>query len=138
MTNWLAGMEITAARLADGIDPTVTTTGLSAASGFSVNDFYGVKSGKNVELAIYLARTGADITASGGNISDTACCTVPSGLRPTATSTINGSWDNGSVSGGFVIGTDGICTLRTSSGNINGTAGTGVTNLRLHISFIQD
>jgi hypothetical protein len=138
VTNWLAGMEITAARLADGIDPTITTTGLTAASGFSVNDFYGVKSGKNVALDMYLARTGADITASGGNISDTAICTVPSGLRPNATSTITGTWDNGSVSGGFVIGTDGVCTLRTSSGNINGTAGSGVTNLRLHISFVQD
>jgi hypothetical protein len=137
MTNWLAGMEITAARLADGIDPTITTTGLTASSGFSVNDFYGVKSGKSVELAIYVARTGADITASSGNITDTACCTVPAGLRPTATSTINGSWDNGTASGGFVLGTDGICTLRTSSGTITGTAGTGVSNLRLHISFVQ-
>lgn len=137
MTTWLAGMEVTAARLADGIDPTITTTGLTAASGFSVNDFYGVKSGKAVSLDMYLARTGADITASGGNIADTACCTVPSGLRPTATSTITGSWDNGVVSGGFVIGTDGITTLRTSNGNITGTAGTGVSNLRLHISFVQ-
>ncbi|MEU1554305.1 hypothetical protein ABZ517_16500 [Streptomyces scabiei] len=132
MTNWLAGMEITAARLADGIDPTVTTTGLTAATGFTVNDFYGVKSGKNVELAMYLQRTGADITATTGNITDTQICTVPAGLRPTATSTITGFWDSGSECGGFVIGTDGICTLRTSTDTINTNA-----NLRLHVSFVQ-
>ena len=109
-----------------------TTTGLSAASGFSVLDFFGHRQGKVVVLDMYLARTGSTIAANdGGNIADTVCATVPSAWRPTH-STIAGYWDSGSSFGGFVIGTDGIVTLRTAS---NGVA--GGTNLRLHITFIR-
>ncbi|AVH58657.1 hypothetical protein C4B68_26075 [Streptomyces dengpaensis] len=130
-------MTITAARLNDGIDATTTASGLVAASGFSVNDFRGYKSGKVIVLDMFMARTGTDITQTSGNITDTQICTVPAGWRPT-NGTINGPWDNGISEGGFVIGTDGICTLRTASSNIGGTAGTGTTTLRLHAAFIID
>lgn len=133
MTVWLAGMLITADRLNDHTLDDETTSGLTAASGFSVNNFWANRQGATVELNMYLNRTGSTITATGGNIADTQICTVPSGWRPNSASTINGTWDNGLAEGGFVIGTDGICTLRTAGGDI----GNG-TNLRLHIVFNQE
>lgn len=108
-----------------------TTSGLSVASGFSINDFFGFRQGRQTTIDVYLARTGATINATTGNIPDTVCCTLPSGWRPTH-STITGCWDNGSAHGGWVVGTDGICTLRTATDDIdNGT------NLRLHIAFLK-
>ncbi|MFI5755617.1 hypothetical protein [Streptomyces sp. NPDC051569] len=130
MTTWLAGMTITAQRLADGLDTITTTTGLVASTGFSVTDFRGTRLGRSVVLDMYIARTGAALTATTGNIVDTACCTVPVGWRPT-NGTINGNFDDGTASGAFVVGGDGLCTLRTASSDIV----TG-RNLRMHISFI--
>ncbi|MEU6098974.1 hypothetical protein [Streptomyces sp. NPDC047079] len=132
MTTWQPGMRITAARLNDGLNPVTTSSGLTAATGFSINSFSGYKQGRTTMLDIYLTRTGADLVLASGNLPDTQCATAPVGWRPT-NGTINGAWDNGIVGGGFVIGTDGICTLRTSSGTISST-----TTLRLHIGFIQD
>lgn len=110
---------------------TSTSSGLTAAAGFSVNDFAGYREGRVIALDIYLARTGATLNETNGNIADVICCFVPSGWRPTH-QMINGSWDNGGAGGGFVIGTDGVCTLRTTTGDIaNGT------NLRLHVVFIK-
>jgi hypothetical protein len=117
-----------------------TTTGLTAASGFTVNNFWGYRFGQVVVLDLYLKRTGLTITTSGGNLpSDPQIATVPAGWRPTHT-TINGAWDDGSSTGGWVIGTDGVCTLRTATGDIVGEASApgGGRNLRLHITFIQD
>ncbi|AVH58374.1 hypothetical protein C4B68_24335 [Streptomyces dengpaensis] len=135
-------MVITAARLIDG-PPTITTSaGLTPGSGFTVNDFRGYRCGKNVELNMYLFRSGATIPVSGtGNFTpDVAACTVPSGWRPTS-GTTNGNWDDGTAEGGFVIGTDGICTLRTTNGEAivgeASSAGNG-RNVRLHITFILD
>ncbi|MFD4880005.1 hypothetical protein ACFWOB_42505 [Streptomyces sp. NPDC058420] len=141
MTLWQPGMRITDDRLNDGPPTLTTATGLVAATGFTVSDFRGYRTGHNVELNMYLFRSGATIAVSGaGNLADTACCTVPSGWRPTS-GTINGNWDDGTAEGGFVVGVDGICTLRTTNGEpIVGeatTAGSG-RNLRLHITFIQD
>ena len=121
--------------------PIKITTGLTAASGFTINSggFTGYKVGKQVVIDMYLHRSGTTITSSSGNISDTAVATLPAGWRPTS-GTINAAWDDGSTSGGWVVGTDGICTLRTSISDIVGdatTAGSG-RNLRFHIAFIQD
>ncbi|MFD5848292.1 autotransporter outer membrane beta-barrel domain-containing protein [Streptomyces chartreusis] len=113
--------------------PITTTTGLSAATGFSTNNFYGYKVGKLVVIDLYMNRTGSTITATTGNITpDVAIATLPSGWRPTH-STINGTWDDGTATGGWVVGTDGICTLRTATSDIANNR-----NLRLHIVFIQD
>ena len=108
-----------------------TTSGLSAAAGFSVLDFFGHRQGKVTSLDLYLARTGGKITATAGNIADTVCATVPSAWRPTH-STIAGCFDSGIVHGGFVLGTDGVATLRTATDDIDGG-----TNLRLHITFLR-
>ncbi|MEU7338718.1 hypothetical protein [Streptomyces sp. NPDC007074] len=117
-----------------------TTTGLVAASGFTVNNFYAYRFGKVVALDLYLKRSGTTISATSGNITpDVQIATVPAGWRPTHT-TINAAWDDGTSTGGWVIGTDGICTLRTATSDIIGEAtssGNG-RNLRLHITFIQD
>lgn len=132
MTQWQPGMAITANRLIDG-PPTINTdSGLVAATGFAVNDFRGYRNGRNIVLDMYMNRTGGTITATTGNIGDTAICTVPAGWRPT-NGTINGDWDDGVAEGGFVMGTDGICTLRTGSSDIIATR-----NLRLHVGFIID
>ncbi|MGW7198448.1 hypothetical protein [Streptomyces chryseus] len=131
MTAWLAGMRITAARLlAD--TPTITTSGLTAAAGFSANDFRGARSGNVIILDMYLQRTGANLTLVSGNLTDTDICTVPAGWRPTH-GTMNGDFDDGIATGGFVIGTSGLCTLRSSTGDILTNR-----NLRLHATFIVD
>ncbi|MEU0189871.1 hypothetical protein ABZ250_08445 [Streptomyces afghaniensis] len=141
MTLWQPGMTITAGRLNDGPPVITTDSGLVAASGFAVNDFRGYRCGRNITLDMYLHRTGTDIPVTGGNINDTQVCTAPPGWRPTS-GTLNGSWDDGTAQGGFVIGTDGICTLRTSNGELirgDATAPTGNgRNLRLHADFIID
>jgi hypothetical protein len=134
-------MDITANRLIDG-PPTITTTaGLAPASGFTVNDFRGYKNGRHVELNMYLFRSGTTIAVTGaGNLNDTVACTVPSGWRPTS-GTINGSWDDGTAEGGFVIGTDGVCTLRTTNGEAivgEASSATNGRNVRMHITFILD
>jgi hypothetical protein len=121
--------------------PIKTTTGLTAGSGFTINTggFTGYKVGKQVVIDMYLHRSGTTITSSSGNITDTTVATLPAGWRPTS-GTINAAWDDGTTSGGWVVGTDGICTLRTSISDIVGdatTAGSG-RNLRFHIAFIQD
>ncbi|EFE65747.1 predicted protein [Streptomyces viridosporus ATCC 14672] len=108
-----------------------STTGLSAAAGFSVLDFFGHRQGKVVSIDLYLTRTGGKLALVNGNLPDLVAATVPSAWRPTH-STITGCWDNGIVHGGFVIGTDGIVTLRTANDDIDGG-----TNLRFHITFLR-
>lgn len=135
MTVWLAGMRMTADRLNDYTLDDETTSGLIAATDFSVNNFWANRQGATVELNMYLLYTGDGISIiSGGNIGDTNCCTVPADWRPNSASVINGTWDDGTASGGFVIGTDGVCTLRTSNGSAIATG----RNLRLHVVFNQE
>jgi len=109
---------------------TSTTSGLSVASGFSLNDFFAFRQGRSVTIDVFLTRTGGNIVATGGNIADTVCCTLPVGWRPTH-DTITSCFDTGIVHGGWVVGTDGLCTLRTSSEDI-----ASATNLRLHVGFL--
>lgn len=134
MTQWLAGMLITADRLNDGIDVTSTTTGLVAATGFSINNFEGRISGKLCTIDIYMNRTGTDIgttTTTSSNISDTTMCTLPSGYRPSEV--VQTIWGNGLASGDAIINTDGTVALRTS--DYNQPVGQN-SNIRVHASFI--
>lgn len=107
------------------------SSGLSAYTGFSVIDFFGYRQGRMTVLDIYLTRTGATIQSTSGNIADTQACLVPTSWRPTH-DTITGCFDTGIVHGGWVIGIDGICTLRTASNDLANN-----TNLRMHISFLR-
>lgn len=157
MTAWQPGMKITAARLNDGVDATTVGTGMTGAAlttvtqnstsyevGTSVSTFLGTRTGKVVTLDFVLAITvqvpvthaaTTMPTSSGtnafGNFPDFLIATSPTGWRPT-TQTIIGAWDNGTCSGGFVIGTDGKCTLRTG----NGAGLTSGTNLTCQAVFI--
>lgn len=133
MTVWLAGMRVTTDRLNNYSLDDETTSGFVAASGWSLNNFWANRSRGTVEINVYVNRSGADIPATTGNIGDTTVGTVPSGWRPNSASTMNGSWDDGTSSGGFVIGTDGIITLRTGSSTISSGR-----NLRLHIVFNKE
>lgn len=140
MTKWLPGMAATADRLNDGPPTVVTTSGFVTAAGWDLTDFSAARCGAVVDLSMYVHRSGATVLVTGaGNVADRQIGTAPAGWRPTR-GTINGSWDDGTAEGGFVIGTDGIVTLRTSNGeSIVGDAtspGNG-RNLRLHIVFVQ-
>lgn len=130
---WLSGMLITADRLNNYDLDDETTSGFVIASGWTLNNFWANRSRSTVEMNIYVLRSGADITATTGNIADTAVGTVPSGWRPNSASTLNGHWDDGTASGGWVVGTDGIATLRTASSTI-----TTNRNVRMHIVFNKE
>lgn len=130
MTQWLAGMRITADRLNDYSLDDDTTSGFVIATGWTLTNFWANRSGSTVEMNIYVNRSGADITATTGNIADTLVGTAPSGWRPNSASTINASWDDGTSQGGWVIGTDGACTLRTASS----TLASG-RNVRMHVVY---
>lgn len=109
----------------------VVTSGVTGvASGWSLNSFFGRRTAQVVTVDLYVNRTGTTIT--GGDFADIQLCTLPVGWRPQH-STISGFWDNGGTGfGGSVVGTDGLVSLRNSSGNI----ATG-TNLRIQYIFIQ-
>lgn len=108
-----------------------TSSGISVRSGFSLIDFYGYRQGRMVVVDIYLSRTGATINATNGNIADTDCATLPSGWRPTH-DTITCCFDTGVTHGGWVVGTDGICTLRTASNDL-----ASGTNIRMHATWLR-
>jgi len=133
VTLWLAGMRITADRLNDYSLDDETTSGFVIGTGWALNNFWANRQGGNVEMNIYVNRTGATITATTGNIADTLIGTAPAGWRPNSASTLNGTWGDGTSSGEFVIGTDGVTTIRTASSDI--IAG---RNLRLHVTFNKE
>jgi hypothetical protein len=133
MTRWLAGMRVTAGRLNDYALDDETTSGFVAASGWTVNNFWANRQGGTVEINLYVQRSGAEIPATTGNIGDTNVGTIPAGWRPNSASMINGSWDDGTSSGGFVLDTTGVITLRTGSSTISSGR-----NLRLHIVYNKE
>lgn len=116
MTNWLAGMRMTADRLNDYTPDAETTSGLVASTNFTVNSFYATRTGGSMFVHCYLNYTGATITASSGNIPDTSMCTLPVGWRPPTV--INAVFGDGSEDGEVTIGTGGIVTLRTATASI--------------------
>lgn len=108
------------------------TTGLVPGSGFTVNTFQARRTAQVVTLDLYLNRSGADLPLSGDNLADLVMCTVPAGWRPQH-GTISGFFDNGVTGwGGAVLGTDGLCSLRSSHGTISNN-----TNIRAQFIFIQ-
>lgn len=127
MTAWQAGMRITAARLLD-YTPETVASGATASAGFSLTTFSGRRAAGWVSVYLLVNRTGADITATGGNIGDTAMCTLPAGWRPL--DEINAQYGNGSMDGEAIIATNGLVTLRSANATI-----TSGTNLRLAAAF---
>lgn len=128
MTTWTAGMTVTAGRLNDGVTPTVTTTGLVAQTGFTVGSFVAYKIGHLVSFYALINSTNA-ISASGGNLADTAVATLPAGWWPL--DQVNACFGNGSMDGEFIIDSSGVITLRSAVATI--AAG---TNLRFANTYV--
>lgn len=134
MTLWLAGMKITATRLNDTAPDDTTTSGLVAASGYTVVSFQGRKRLGVVYVTGLITDTSATVAAvaSTENISgDPVIATLPTGWRPPEV--VGVSYDNGVVNGQLVLNADGTIQIRTIS--YNQTMGTG-TNIRFSTNWI--
>lgn len=109
-----------------------STTGLTAATGFSAVSFSGRNSGHLYTVNATWSRTGTDIAAdSAGNITDTALGVLPSGFRPPET--MYALVGDGFGCGECQIGTDGTVTLRAWSANGAIVAG---RNLRITSTWV--
>lgn len=95
---------------------TVTTTGCTAAAGFTLTTFVARQFGSVVTVLVVVNRSGAAITAdAAGNIIDTLIATLPAGLVPVG-NVLVGSYDKGGIADGSVsLGPDGKATLKTLS-----------------------
>lgn len=127
MTTWLAGMRITADRLNDHAVEEQTTSGLVAATDFTVASFDGYKVNGVTTVSVVLTYTGATITANGaGNITDKQAATLPAGWRPPFTAIV--VFDRSGVADGSLsITPDGLCTLKTLSPTATINSGNNVS-----------
>jgi len=125
MTQWLAGMKITAARLND-FTPVAVTGTVTAATNFSVTSFVAYDAGGQTWFAVQLTYSGSTITASSsGDITDTQCCTLPSALIPPAATWL--PYKAGNTADGIVqIDTGGVCKLQTLSPTATITASSSI------------
>jgi len=111
MTNWLAGMRVTAGRL-NNHDPVDLTSTVTAATGFSLSVFDARKAAGVVEFNVTLIRSGASLAAadSAGNMIDVVCATMPTDCLPAGRWT--GAFEkSGQASGGVRIEANGVVTL---------------------------
>lgn len=133
MTNWLAGMRMTADRLNDHSLQSSTTAGLVAATNFTVNSFSGRKAEgtTTVNGSVQYTGAGINVTNVGDNIADTAICTLPVGWRPPEA--VNTIWSDGSRDGECSIATSGVVTIRTTLNDIT----TGA-NLRFYATWLSE
>jgi len=126
---WLSGMKITPERLNDRTPDATTSSGLTAATGFTVSSFQGWKAGGWTFVDIFVGVTTA-ISASSGNIPDTLCATLPGDWRPATT--INCQWGNGFADGEATISPDGTVLLRSANADIAAS-----TNIRLTGTWVS-
>lgn len=117
MTNWLSGMRLTSDRMNDATLKTSTTTGATASAGFTLVSFSGRKVNGITTIRVTCTKNGtvSEGATNTGNIADTPMATLPVGWRPPEV--IECIWNNGFNDGGATIGTNGVITLRTTSGN---------------------
>jgi len=121
-------MRVTAGRLKDGVSPTVVTTGLTAASGFTVTNFSGYKIGHMAYIFATITNTNSISMTSGNITPDVTIGTLPSGWGPL--DSVNGIFGNGAMDGEFVIvGRD--IQIRSAVANIASN-----TSLRLATSYV--
>jgi len=137
MTNWLAGMRLTADRLNDNTLQTTTTTGATASAGFTLVSFSGRKVNGITTIQIVCSRSGAGIgqsAADSGDLNpDVNMATLPVGWRPPEQ--IQALWNSSAADGGAIISTAGVVQLQTVSGN------TGIANghaPRVYASWISE
>lgn len=134
MTTYLAGMRATADRMNDHTADDETTSGLTASTGWTVNDFFARKVSGVTEVHCYLNRSGADLTLSpnpGGNLADTALCVLPTGWRPDHT--LSGTWGDGFSSGEAILTSSGTVTLRSAITSI-----TSGRNVRFSATWVSE
>lgn len=115
VTQWQAGMRITAGRL-NNFSPVAVVGTVTPATGFTLSSFDARKAGGVTEFNVILVRSGAALSAadSVGNLPDTVCCTLPTNCRPNTT--FNGVYEVAGLNMGSVrISSDGTCTLTTLS-----------------------
>lgn len=117
MTKIAAGQELTASVLNDTEPDTFNTTGLTAATNFTATNFFGYQKHGLTTVHAVFQYTGGGITATSGNIADTAMGTLPSGYWPPEDRVA--TWSNGVIWGGLLIsGSTGVITLRSANANI--------------------
>lgn len=116
MTQWLAGMRMTAERMNDNTIEEVVSSGLTAATGFSVTSFSGRKVNGITTIAVTLSRTGSTLTAtSAGALTSTLACTLPIGWRP-PTDAIPVIFNKAGIADGLItILPAGTCTITSLS-----------------------
>ncbi|MFI6334124.1 hypothetical protein [Streptomyces sp. NPDC050535] len=132
MTVFLAGMRATADRMNDNSASSTTTSGLVAATGFSITSFSGTKVNGITFVNCVIQRTGAaiaELATNSGDITDILCATLPAGWRPSETTTV--LWGTTVNDGRASVSTTGDITLITTSGS----GGIG-TNATMRISFM--
>ena len=130
MANILCGQVLDASALTDATTDVSTTSGLTAATNFTVNSFYGAKKGGVCTIHCYVQRTTSTLSQTSGNITpDTLMCTVPSGYRPPVE--LNASWGDGTSFGEAAVYPDGRVMLRTAISDI-----TSGRNIRFTCTFI--
>jgi len=124
----------------DGLEadavPSVTTTTATVgtvSTGFGVLDVRAATmfDGKLIHIDLYIERTGAAVTATSGNIADTAMFVLATAYRPDHI--VSTAWGNGTVDGEAIIQTDGAVYLRTCTG---ASITTG-SNIRLSATYIK-
>lgn len=128
MTQWLAGMKVTADRLNDGVSPTQITTGMTAQSGFTMVSFSAYKVGHEISFYALVSNT-STITPTGVNITDTNVAALPTGWWPL--DQVNGTYGNGTADGEFIIAASGMLQIRTANAAL-----TSGGNLRFSKTFV--
>lgn len=112
---WLAGMRMTEARMNDHSADEETTSGLAAATGWSINSFSGRKVNGVTTVVVSMNRTGGAFSASAtGDTTNTSVVTLPVGWRPQ--DAMNTSFDKSGVADGNVtIATSGLVQVTSMS-----------------------
>ncbi|MFE3144750.1 hypothetical protein [Streptomyces scopuliridis] len=115
--------------------PVTSTTGATAASGFTLINWSGRRRGNVVTINFASARSGANIPAEPtGNLADTPIGTLPSGWRPPASlAPIYAAVGDGFGDGECSIESSGVITIRSWSAG--GSIVTG-RNLRVTSTFV--
>lgn len=144
MVTWL--MDVDRLEVYDGsawVTPpqpvTSTTSGATAASGFSLVGFQGWKTGHVATINLAVARSGSNIVSDGGgSIPDTVIGTLPADWRPpdTVYAGVGDGFGNGECS----ITAVGVVSIRSWSSNSSGSATVGIVTgrfLRVTQTFIQ-
>lgn len=92
---------------------TIASGFITAAGGQTARTALG---GKLVYLNLNLNRSGATITATSGNITDTLCFTLDAAYRPAET--IEFAWGGNTTGVGFIDSTTGQCVLQAASDSL--------------------